>query len=94
MSGQKQKKTPKSCDFGVFGAGNVTRTHDLLITNQLLYRLSYTSAFLFSESEYSTEPENSQDEVPESAGKGHKQQGQTHKLQFVNTTIQFNYTLE
>ncbi len=30
-------------DFGVCGAGNVTRTHDLLITNQLLYRLSYTS---------------------------------------------------
>ena len=27
------------------GAGNVTRTHDLLITNQLLYRLSYTSIF-------------------------------------------------
>ena len=27
----------------LFGAGNVTRTHDLLITNQLLYRLSYTS---------------------------------------------------
>ena len=26
------------------GAGNVTRTHDLLITNQLLYRLSYTSS--------------------------------------------------
>ena len=26
-----------------FGAGNVTRTHDLLITNQLLYRLSYAS---------------------------------------------------
>ena len=26
-----------------YGAGNVTRTHDLLITNQLLYRLSYTS---------------------------------------------------
>ena len=25
------------------GAGNVTRTHDLLITNQLLYRLSYAS---------------------------------------------------
>ena len=25
------------------GAGNVTRTHDLLITNQLLYQLSYTS---------------------------------------------------
>ena len=29
-----------------FGAGGVTRTHDLLITNQLLYRLSYTSTFL------------------------------------------------
>ena len=29
-----------------FGAGGVTRTHDLLITNQLLYRLSYTSAFV------------------------------------------------
>ena len=27
----------------LFGAGGVTRTHDLLITNQLLYRLSYTS---------------------------------------------------
>ena len=26
-----------------FGANDVTRTHDLLITNQLLYRLSYTS---------------------------------------------------
>ena len=35
------------------GAGNVTRTHDLLITNQLLYRLSYTSMG-FSEREYST----------------------------------------
>ncbi len=29
------------------GAGNVTRTHDLLITNQLLYRLSYTSMGTF-----------------------------------------------
>ena len=27
----------------LFGAGGVTRTHDLLITNQLLYRLSYTT---------------------------------------------------
>ena len=26
-----------------FGAGNGTRTCDLLITNQLLYQLSYTS---------------------------------------------------
>ena len=32
-----------------FGAGGVTRTHDLLITNQLLYRLSYTSVFLKDE---------------------------------------------
>ena len=31
---------------GVPGAGNVTRTHDLLITNQLLYRLSYASIFM------------------------------------------------
>ena len=28
-----------------FGAGNGTRTCDLLITNQLLYRLSYTSEY-------------------------------------------------
>ena len=33
----------------LFGAGGVTRTHDLLITNQLLYRLSYTSVFLKDE---------------------------------------------
>ena len=31
---------------GFFGAGGRTRTPDLLITNQLLYQLSYTSAFL------------------------------------------------
>ena len=30
-----------------FGASDVTRTHDLLITNQLLYRLSYISIFTF-----------------------------------------------
>ena len=28
------------------GAGNVTRTRDLLITNQLLYRLSYSSKYI------------------------------------------------
>ena len=39
------KKAPKTKVFDAFGAGGVTRTHDLLITNQLLYRLSYTSAF-------------------------------------------------
>ncbi len=29
--------------MGMNGAGDVTRTHDLLITNQLHYRLCYTS---------------------------------------------------
>ena len=29
------------------GAGGRTRTPDLLITNQLLYQLSYTSLFVF-----------------------------------------------
>lgn len=29
--------------FHFYGATDVTRTHDLLITNQLLYRLSYSS---------------------------------------------------
>ena len=33
----------------LFGAGGVTRTPDLLITNQLLYQLSYTSVFLKDE---------------------------------------------
>ena len=34
--------------FGAFlGASGVTRTPDLLITNQLLYRLSYISIFTF-----------------------------------------------
>ena len=42
-------KTKKPGKFppAYFGAGNVTRTHDLLITNQLLYRLSYSSIFCF-----------------------------------------------
>ena len=40
-------KSPLSSDKGLFGAGNVTRTHDLLITNQLLYRLSYTSMHMW-----------------------------------------------
>ena len=31
--------------FALGGAGGRTRTPDLLITNQLLYRLSYTSIF-------------------------------------------------
>ena len=37
-----KKETPSTKAEGV-GAGNVTRTRDLLITNQLLYQLSYSS---------------------------------------------------
>ena len=41
---RETRKTPEILRFQAFsGAGGVTRTHDLLITNQLLYRLSYTS---------------------------------------------------
>ncbi len=41
----KQKSKSPTKNHRGLGAGNVTRTHDLLITNQLLYRLSYASAF-------------------------------------------------
>jgi hypothetical protein len=41
----QNKKTSAYADV-FFGAGGVTRTPDLLITNQLLYRLSYTSKYL------------------------------------------------
>ena len=45
---QRIRKQPlKSFDFRGCGANDVTRTHDLLITNQLLYRLSYISIFTF-----------------------------------------------
>ena len=41
-------KTAETIRFPLFsGANDVTRTHDLLITNQLLYRLSYISIFTF-----------------------------------------------
>ena len=41
-------KTVEIIRFPPFsGANDVTRTHDLLITNQLLYRLSYISIFTF-----------------------------------------------
>ncbi len=41
-------KTAEIIQFPLFsGANDVTRTHDLLITNQLLYRLSYISIFTF-----------------------------------------------
>ena len=36
-----------------FGAGEMNRTPDLLITNELLYRLSYTGFFLNSAFDYS-----------------------------------------
>ena len=39
----KKEKAPCQTRGFCIGAGNVTRTHDLLITNQLLYRLSYAS---------------------------------------------------
>ena len=44
----EKKKNPQTLEIQRLagGAGNVTRTHDLLITNQLLYRLSYTSVLL------------------------------------------------
>ena len=38
-----KRKIPARDHLTGIGAGNVTRTRDLLITNQLLYRLSYTS---------------------------------------------------
>ena len=42
----KVMKTAEIIRFPLFsGANDVTRTHDLLITNQLLYRLSYASSF-------------------------------------------------
>ena len=33
--------------FLFFGAGEMNRTPDLLITNELLYRLSYTGWYIF-----------------------------------------------
>ena len=43
--GMGNEYAKSSLPFGkeLFGANDVTRTHDLLITNQLLYRLSYIS---------------------------------------------------
>ena len=38
---RKKGQTLKVCPF-LFGAGEMNRTPDLLITNELLYRLSYT----------------------------------------------------
>ncbi len=38
-------KKPRSEERGFSGAGNVTRTRDLLITSEMLYLLSYSSGF-------------------------------------------------
>ena len=42
----KKERHAESVSF-FFGAGNQTRTDDLLITNQLLYRLSYSSIHFY-----------------------------------------------
>ena len=48
LSAFLQQKSIENRSFRCFfGAGGVTRTPDLLITNQLLYRLSYTSISIF-----------------------------------------------
>ena len=39
-----------------YGAGDRIRTYDLLITNQLLYQLSYTSVNVLLERETGLEP--------------------------------------
>ena len=40
---EQEPGEPQGFAWLSFGATDVTRTHDLLITNQLLYRLSYSS---------------------------------------------------
>ena len=40
-----KNKNPKCFRIRDFGAEDGTRTHDLLITNQLLYQLSHSSKF-------------------------------------------------
>ncbi len=42
-SKKKTRNTQKELQVLIFGAGDGTRTRDRLITNQLLYQLSYTS---------------------------------------------------
>ena len=43
-----EKRNKKAPIFTELGAGDVTRTHDLLITNQLHYRLCYTSVWILT----------------------------------------------
>ena len=45
-AGTQKERTSNRKSF-LFGAGNQTRTDDLLITNQLLYRLSYSSIHFY-----------------------------------------------
>ena len=45
-AGTQKERTSDRKSF-LFGAGNQTRTDDLLITNQLLYRLSYSSIHFY-----------------------------------------------
>ena len=44
MRSTRKEKSPRSLRIRgfLFGAGEMNRTPDLLITNELLYRLSYT----------------------------------------------------
>ena len=44
LGGSPERQTPRAFWAVSIGAGEKTRTSDLLITNQLLYQLSYTSA--------------------------------------------------
>ena len=39
------KKIPNAFAFGIFGAAKQIRTADLVITNDVLYHLSYSSIF-------------------------------------------------
>ena len=45
---RKNMKKDKSLNLSFFGATDQIRTGDLLITNQLLYRLSHSSKYLIA----------------------------------------------
>ncbi len=42
----EEAKIPNAVAFGIFGASDLTRTGDLLITSEMHYRLCYTSVRL------------------------------------------------
>ncbi len=52
---KKSRREPHKVRGGA-GASGETRTPDLLITNQLLYRLSYTSIFICISKRYINRP--------------------------------------